>query len=347
MTTPAVSVLIPVLNEEAHIRETTARMLAQELGDEVEFLFVDGRSTDRTRAVLEELAVGEPRIRILDNPQRQTAAALNIALRAARAPVVARMDAHTFYPPDYLARGLERLRRGDVVWVSGAQLPHPVDQGSRSVALALGTPLGTGGANFRVAGEAELEAQTGFTGVFDRAFLEQVGGWDEGWPVNQDSELGARVGAAGGRMVIVPAMAAGYVPRSTLKGLARQYARYGHYRAKTSRRHPQSMRVSHLLPPAVTLVLASAVVGPRRLRRVARPAAAAYGAAVAVTTARVARDEGWEEAARLPAVFAVMHASWGAGFLSGCLRWGPPWRGAARVVAQQLRELTQGATTRR
>lgn len=334
---PAVSVLIPVLNEEAHIRDTIARMLAQEGDGEVEFLFVDGRSTDRTREILEELAATDERIHVLDNPQRQTAAALNIALRAARAPVVARMDAHTFYPSDYLARGLERLARGDVVWVSGAQLPHPVDRGSRRVALALESRLGTGGANFRSAGEEELEAQTGFTGVFDRAFLESVGGWDEGWPVNQDSELGARVGAAGGRMVIIPAMAAGYVPRSTLRGLARQYRRYGFYRSKTCRRHPDSMRVSHLLPPSTTVVLAGALAGPRRLRAPLRAAAAAYAAAVAATTVETGRRAGWRDAAGLPAVFVVMHVCWGSGFLAGCLRWGPPWRGVRRLLLSSLR----------
>ena len=50
--------------------------------------------------------------------------ALNIGLENARGEFVARMDAHTLYPPDYLARGVERLRRGDVAWVSGPQLPR-------------------------------------------------------------------------------------------------------------------------------------------------------------------------------------------------------------------------------
>lgn len=337
MSAPVVSVLVPVLDEEAHIRETASRMRAQRLDGEAEFLFVDGRSTDRTRAILEELAAEDPRIRVLDNPRRQTAAALNIALRAARAPVVARMDAHTFYPEDYLAQGLARLRRGDVVWVSGAQLPHPVDRGSRRVARALESRLGTGGANFRFAGAEELEARTGFTGVFDRAFLEGLGGWDDGWPVNQDAELGARVAAAGGRMVIIPAMAAGYVPRSTLRGLARQYRRYGFYRAKTCRRHPHSMRISHLVPPATTLVLAGALVAPRGARGPLRVAAAGYAAAVTAETVRAALRGDARDAVGLPAVFATMHLSWGAGFLAGCVRWGPPWRGALRALVSSLR----------
>src|SRR3954469_19254733 len=136
-----VSVLTPVLNEEAHIRETVAAMRRQEFPGSVEFLFIDGRSSDRTRAILEELAEDDPRIRVLDNPNRTTAYALNIGLAASRGRYVARMDAHTRYPPRYLALGVERLERGDVVWVAGPQIPHGEGVWSRRVALALESGL--------------------------------------------------------------------------------------------------------------------------------------------------------------------------------------------------------------
>src|SRR6187455_2380233 len=63
-----VSTLTPVLNEEAFIRETVAALQAQDVAGEAEFLFMDGRSTDGTRKLLEELREREPRIRVLDNP---------------------------------------------------------------------------------------------------------------------------------------------------------------------------------------------------------------------------------------------------------------------------------------
>src|SRR5919202_4839125 len=102
------SVLIPVLNEERHIRETVAAMQAQRVDGPVEFLFMDGRSDDATRAILDELAREDPRIRVIDNPGRGIPQALNVGLRHARGEYVARMDAHTHYPPRYLARGVER-----------------------------------------------------------------------------------------------------------------------------------------------------------------------------------------------------------------------------------------------
>jgi glycosyltransferase involved in cell wall biosynthesis len=328
-----VSVLTPVLNEERHIAAAVETMRRQRLDGELELLFADGGSTDATRAILEELARDDDRIRVLDNPARQTAAGLNVALRAARGTYVARMDAHTLYPPDYLALGVERLRRGDgVVWASGPQVPYGVDTVSRAAAAALGSWLGTGGAGFRRRRDEEFDSPTGFTGVFDRAFVERVGGWDEGWPVNQDTELGARVLAAGGRIVVLPAMAARYIPRSSVRALARQYARYGFYRAKTSRVHPESMRVSHLLPPAIVVTAAAALAGPSVVRGPARIGAAAYGVAVAAAAASSARERR-DEALLVPPVLAAMHLAWGAGFLAGCCRFGPPV-GAVRRLAR-------------
>src|SRR4051794_36462408 len=118
------SVLVPVLNEEAHLRDAVEAMRAQEFDGTIEFLFMDGGSTDGSRAVLEELAREDARIRVFDNPGRTTPHALNVGLAAARGRYVVRMDAHTFYPQRYIAAGVERLERGGVDWVAGPAVPR-------------------------------------------------------------------------------------------------------------------------------------------------------------------------------------------------------------------------------
>jgi glycosyltransferase involved in cell wall biosynthesis len=325
-----VSVITPTFDEEANIAETVECLQAQHLDEGVEFLFVDGRSEDGTRAVLERLAGDDPRIRVLDNPHRAIPFALNIGLGEARGEFVARMDAHTLYPPTYLARGVERLRRGDVDWVSGPQLPHGVDKWSRRVALALSTRLGIGGAAFRNA-QREIDVDAGYTGVWRRETLLRQGGWDERWPINEDGELAARILQDGGRIVCLPEMAARYVPRDSLGALARQYWRYGIYRAKTCGAHPESMRRSHLLPPALVLTLAIAGLAGGRTSRAVRAPIALYLVALGATAASrlpaAGRDALW-----LPAVLATMHLSWGCGFLAGAARFGPPLRAMARLA---------------
>jgi glycosyltransferase involved in cell wall biosynthesis len=329
-----VSVLIPVLNEERHIRESVEAMLAQSFDGEIEYLFMDGASEDRTKTILEEMAASDHRIRVLDNPQRRTTFGLNIGLENARGDYVVRMDAHTNYPAEYVSKGVERLARGDgVEWVTGPQIPHGTGKWSRRVALALRSWFGAGGSS-KWEAEEEKDIDTGvFTGVWRRSTLDEFGGWDDGWPVNQDSELAARFFERGSRIVCMPELGALYTPRDSLEKLARQYWRYGFYRAKTSRRHPASMRRSAAFPPALVLALAGAVLAPsRRLRRLCRAAVLAWAVGVLAASAPTARKDGPAEGAGLAVVFATMHLSWGAGFLRGCAAHGPPFAALARIA---------------
>ena len=331
---PRASVLVPVWNEEAHLEETLEAILTQRFDRGLEVLVIDGGSTDRTAEIASRFAREDPRVRILANPKQLIPNALNIGLRDARGDYVVRMDAHTHYPPDYIARGVERLEAGGVECVSGPPIPRGINSWSRRVALALGTRVGVGSGMFKRPHE-EMEVDTTYTGVWRRSTLAELGGWDEGWPINEDSELCIRIIEAGGKSVAIPSMAANYVPRRSLPALAKQYARYGHYRAKTARHHPLGLRRSHLLAPGVTLAVAAALVPLGTLQRAARRVLPIYAGALAVGTAEAAikadradpRDLAW-----LPAVFAVMHLSWGAGFLVGCLRWGPPLAAIRRVL---------------
>jgi succinoglycan biosynthesis protein ExoA len=332
-----VSVLVPVLNEERHIRETVAAMRAQRFNGRIELLFADGGSEDRTREILLELAASDPRIRVLNNPRRRTASGLNVCLREARGEFVARMDAHTYYNERYLAAGVARLSRGDTDWVSGPAIPRPIGPTSRAVAAALASWLGRGGSrkwSEEPDGTEERELDTGvFGGVWRRERLLEAGGWDEHWPINQDSEMAARFLAKGAHLVMLPEMAGYYVPRNSLRSLARQYFGYGYYRAQTFRRHPQSMRRSHLIAPALACVSTAAILAPRRLRRVARVVLGVYVGVVGATGADLALREGKaQEGALLLAVLPIIHLGWGLGTLVGAVRFGPPVAALGRIT---------------
>jgi glycosyltransferase involved in cell wall biosynthesis len=332
----AVSVLVPVLDEAATIEATVAAMLAQELDGRLELIFADGASTDGTRSRLEALARTDDRIRVFGNPDRGTASGLNVCLREARGEYVARMDAHTYFGSDYLARGIERLQRGDTTWVAGPQRPRGRGRVSRSAVAALESPLGRG-ASRKWASDGddspEFDLDTGvFCGVWRRDDVLRHGGWDEGWPRNQDSELAARFLRNGERIVCVPAMAADYLPRDAFGGLFRQYRQYGQYRARTALRHPDSLRRSALLPPVLVLTAAAAVVAPRPLRTLARIGAGVYAAALGASAAQTAVRGRPLEAALLPAVLPTMHLAHGLGFFEGARRWGFPARAVLRAV---------------
>jgi succinoglycan biosynthesis protein ExoA len=326
-----ISVLVPVLNEELCIRDAVARMCDQDFADDFELIFLDGRSTDRTCEILKELAREDPRIRVFDNPARRTPQALNLGLVHARGRLIARMDAHTYYPSNYLSAGANRLAQGGADWVSGPQLAEGIDKWSTRVALALTSPLGVGGAGFRRRMSEEVEVDSGFTGMWRHEVLDLYGGWDERWPVDQDFELAARMRADGRRIVCIPEMAAAYIPRNSIKRLAKQYWTYGYYRAKTSRAHPQSMRRSHVLAPGLALTILCGAVTPKPIRQLARLGIGVYLLALLYSSFAVATTENRRDAATLPLIFSCMHITAGFGFLAGCMRFGPPLEAIARL----------------
>ena len=108
MTSPRVSVLLPVRNAAGTLRECLASLAAQTLTDH-EVVAVDDHSTDGSRALLEGAARTDARVRVLDSPGQGLVAALNASWRAARAPLLARMDADDVCHPERLQAQAARL----------------------------------------------------------------------------------------------------------------------------------------------------------------------------------------------------------------------------------------------
>ncbi len=79
---PFLSVIVPVLNEEAFIGETLDQLLAQCYDPRrYEILVADGGSTDNTRAIVAGYARRYPRVRLLENEARLSSAGRNVAVR--------------------------------------------------------------------------------------------------------------------------------------------------------------------------------------------------------------------------------------------------------------------------
>lgn len=331
----ALSVLVPILNEQRHIRGAIDAMRAQRFDGAVEFLLLDGGSTDATLAELERLVADDPRFRIVRVDGANVPERLNRGLRLARGELIARMDAHAVFPTGYLADGRRRLARGDVASVSGPQIASGDGIWSRRIAIALRSRLGRGGAQFRHLSAGEIEVDSGYCGVWRRSLLVAHGGWNELAPSGEDMELAARISRSGGRIVCVPEMAARYLPRDSLHGLALQYGRYAYRRAWVARRHGFALRRSHLLPPTVLLTAICAAAAPAPLARFARVAATLYVLSLIGESIRIGRDEPFEDAVALPVVFATTHLAWGAGFVLGCLRHGVPWAALRSAVGAQ------------
>lgn len=322
-SSPTVDVIMPVRQEAAHIETALESIWQQDYPGPVNVVVALAPSSDGTGDVLaEQQRAGRP-LTIVDNPTGTTPAGLNLALAAGTGDVVVRLDGHARIEPGYISTAVGVLSESGAVNVGGRQLAVGTTPFESAVAEAMHSVVGTGGAKFHVGGPA-ADVDTVYLGVFRRAALEAVGGFDERLIRNQDYELNIRLRRAGGRIRFDPRLAVRYTPRSSLSALARQYFEYGYWKSVVARMYPDEVRLRQAAPALLPVSLLGAVLLAARQRRwLAIPIAYVAGIVGASLPSRHRR--------RLMLVYPTMHLSWGVGFLVGLVRQREVRRQAARV----------------
>ena len=252
MTSNAVSVILPVLNEEDYLVHAVEAILQQKFTGQIEVLLAIGPSIDRTMQIAEELAKNDSRVRIIENPSGRTAAGLNLAIKNSKYPVIVRVDGHSNIPENYIELAVQLLEKTGAVNVGGLMSAEGRTPFERAVAGAMRSPLGVGAAKFHTGGEAG-EVDTVYLGVFKRDALLAVGGFDEHFTRAQDWELNYRLRKNGGKIYFDPRMTVTYRPRRSLMALARQYFEYGRWRRVVTRTHRGTINYRYLAPP-ITLI---------------------------------------------------------------------------------------------
>lgn len=326
---PSVSVVVPCFNEERYIEEVLENLARQRPGVPFEIVVVDGMSTDGTRAAVRRFAEAnpEPPVRLVDNPARNIPSALNLGIEAAVGRVIARMDAHAVPSENYLRDCLDRLGREGVAIVG---MPCRIRPGAGTAvalanAAAVSHPFGIGDAKYRTAGaggpaESRLVDTVPF-GVFRKELWERLGGYDEGLLTNEDYDFNYRARRSGGGVLLDASGYCTYFARPTYAALARQYLRYGLWKARMVRLHPRSVQPRQLVAPVFVvslalLVPASVWFAPARWLLSAE--FAAYALLALVSAAQLARREREPKLlALVPVSFLLIHLVWGAGFLLG------------------------------
>ncbi|MGW2516494.1 glycosyltransferase family 2 protein [Streptomyces sp. NPDC001617] len=330
---PAVSVIMPVLDEERHLRGAVQAILAQEYAGELEVVIALGPSTDRTDEIAAQLVAetaSDPskRVYTVPNPTGRTPAALNAAIKASRHPIVVRVDGHGMLSPNYIATAVRLLEETGAQNVGGIMHAEGENDWEHAVAAAMTSKIGVGNASFHTGGAAG-EAETVYLGVFRREALERQGGYNEEFIRAQDWELNFRIREAGGLIWFSPELRVSYRPRPSVRALAKQYKDYGRWRHVVARYHEGSINLRYLAPPTAVLAIAAGIVIGALVTPLGFVIPGGYLAAIVLGSVPAGKGLPLKARLQIPVALATMHMCWGWGFLTS------PKSLAKRVIASR------------
>lgn len=256
-----IDIAIPVLNEELHLKGCLDSVLNFALPGEVTctIYILDGGSTDRTRDIAEEYRKEHKNIILLYNAQRIQSCALNMVIRQGNGDYLLRLDAHSYYPENYLELCLETADKYGADNVGGCVVTRPGGS-CYQAALVQGLTthwFGVGNSAFRLSPK-EAHADTVPYGFFKRSVFDRIGYFDERLVRAQDYEMNRRITNAGGQVWLNPKIEVYYYNQPCLlKFYEKQIFKEAPYNAYLWWVAPYAFAPRH----AVTSVFAIGVLG--------------------------------------------------------------------------------------
>jgi glycosyltransferase involved in cell wall biosynthesis len=323
--TKFISVVVPCREEKKYIAQALRSILDNDYPrDHLEVLVVDGMSTDGTREIVAEFSRNHPSIKLLDNPQKITPAALNVGISQAKGDTIIIMHCHSSYPTDYISSLVAWQEKTGADNVGGVwrTLPGSDTTMAQAIALGMAHPFGVGNVLFRIGVSEPRWVDTVPFGCYPREVFAQIGLFDEEHVRTEDDEFNLRLKKNGGRILIVPDLVVDYYARESLPKLWRMYYQYGYFKALVVRKLGWMLRLRHIIPSLFVLTL-----GASFLLSWWFPILGTLGILVLLVyvltdiyfALAAGRREGWAVTVCLALVFPTLHFSYGIGFLKGLL----------------------------
>lgn len=257
-----ISVICPIYNEEKYIARCIDSILTQDFPkEEMEVLFVDGMSTDRTREIVKSYSDQHSFIHLLDNPYKIVPCAMNIGIKVAKGDIIIRLDGHALYPSNYFSELVRWHGLLPDAWnVGGVCETRVVNSNvvSESIAKVMSDRFGVGNSTFRTGSNKEyIEADTVPFGAFKSFVFEKIGLYNEKLVRVQDIELNKRLKHAGGKIYLVPSIYCTYIPRDNYKAFSKNRYQTGYWVIKTCfiTKTTKNLGLRHFIPAIFVLSL--------------------------------------------------------------------------------------------
>lgn len=316
-----VSIVMPVYNEERYIDSCIKSLLKQDYPKEqMEWIFVDGMSQDRTVEILGQYRTQYPDlIVVLPNKDKTVPYAMNIGIEHAKGNYIVRLDAHAEYDSDYISKCIQCLKDTGADNVGGIAITKGRGFVGNCIAKMLSNKFGVGNSQFRTFGKSGYVDTVPF-GAFKREVFEKYGGYDVRLTRNQDNEMNYRIRKNNGQIYLSKDIHLTYYCRDTISGLCNMAMKNGQWNVIAMKLCPGSMGIRHFVPLAfvlsVGLLIILVLLNPLFLYLLLLEFTA-YGILDALFSIKSAETA--NEFFLLFILFPVFHVAYGIGSLKGVL----------------------------
>ena len=322
-----VSVIIPTYNEAKYIALCLDSIIANDFPkDEMEVLIVDGMSTDKTQEIVREYSQKHSFIRLINNEKKVVPYALNKGLKASIGEFIVRMDAHSFYPDNYISQLLHYHKKLKADNVGGAIQILPANDSvmARAIAYASGASFGVGNSRYRIETNKITIVDTVPFGCFRRDLFDEIGFFDTELIRNQDDEFNARLTQNGGKIYLIPDIKIQYYARPNLHLISKMFYQYALYKPLVNKKlkHPSSLR--QFVPLAFVfylLLMLIAVAINFYVIYVILPLIAYLLLSIAFSLKTANKKKDYLSVLVLPIIFFAIHLSYGIGYIAGLAKY--------------------------
>lgn len=321
------SVICPIYNEEKYIKRCVDSILEQDYPkNDLEVLFVDGMSTDKTREILEGYIKEYPIIKVLDNPKKIVPYAMNIGITQSKGDIIIRLDGHVEYPKNYFSELVKYLIELDADNVGAICETIPCGPSTKELAIAeaLSSSFGMGNSYFRIGCDEIKQVDTVPFGCFKREVFDKIGLYDNELVRNQDDELNGRIIKHGGKIYLIPTIVTKYYARDKISKVWKMFYQYGLYKPLVNKKLGAPATIRQFFPLLFVVGLAIGAV----LSCLSAIIAVLYMAVIALYlflalyfSLRSVKQTGKRGLLLYqPVIYLCVHLSYGIGYLAGIFK---------------------------
>ncbi len=316
------SIVIPCRNEKNYIKNCINSILEQNYNQSlIEIIIVDGLSDDGTREIINNFQKSYSSIKLFDNPEKKTPQALNIGIRNSSMEIVVILGAHAELDPDFIFYNNKYQVEKNVKVTGGTQVNVGRTRTQKLIGFVMQLPFGMATAKYRWSNKEQF-VDTVVYAAYRRELFDELGFFEEKFTISEDAEFNWRVRQAGYKIFYSPQIVSRYYPRETISSFIKQIFRYGILRVNVLKKHFDSIKLAHLVPPlfvfmiviltALSLFSSFSSIWLTSLLVI-------YLILNLFLTIPNTKSKGIVYYFLVPVLIFIMHISWGSGFILGLI----------------------------